>query len=299
MIRRLQDSARRRRGHHALHAAGAGPDDRGPRQPHAVPVHRWRTPNPDELRAWAPKLVERLRQLAAARRRGERPAGRRAAGVRRDRPRRRGPLRHHAGHDRQRALQRLRPAPRLDDLHADQPVPRRARGRARVPQRSRARQHLRTHDLRCRRRGSAPRARCRCRCRRSPPSPSARRRSSISHIGQFPAATISFNLAPGRVTGRGGERDRGGAAEIGLPVERAGELPGRGARLPRVARQPAAADPGGDRHHVHRAGRALRELHPSRHDPVDAAVGRRRRAAGADRSPATISASSRSSASSC
>ena len=26
-------------GHHALHAAGAGPDDRGPRQPHAVPVH--------------------------------------------------------------------------------------------------------------------------------------------------------------------------------------------------------------------------------------------------------------------
>ena len=32
-------AARRRRGHHALHAAGAGPDDRGPRQPHAVPVH--------------------------------------------------------------------------------------------------------------------------------------------------------------------------------------------------------------------------------------------------------------------
>ena len=25
--------------HHALHAAGAGPDDRGPREPHAVPVH--------------------------------------------------------------------------------------------------------------------------------------------------------------------------------------------------------------------------------------------------------------------
>ena len=32
-------SSRRCRGHHALHAAGAGPDDRGPRQPHAVPVH--------------------------------------------------------------------------------------------------------------------------------------------------------------------------------------------------------------------------------------------------------------------
>ena len=67
---------------------------------------------------------------AAARRRRERPAGRRPAGVRRDRPRHRGPPRHHAGDDRQRALQRLRPAPRLDDLHADQPVPRGARGRS-------------------------------------------------------------------------------------------------------------------------------------------------------------------------
>ena len=27
-------------GHLAVHAAGAGPDDRGPRQPHAIPVHR-------------------------------------------------------------------------------------------------------------------------------------------------------------------------------------------------------------------------------------------------------------------
>ena len=34
-------AARARQGsrHHALHAAGAGPDGRGPRQPHAVPVH--------------------------------------------------------------------------------------------------------------------------------------------------------------------------------------------------------------------------------------------------------------------
>ena len=35
--------------------------------------------------------------------------------------------------DRRRALQRLRPAPDLDDLHPAQPVPRRARGGARVP----------------------------------------------------------------------------------------------------------------------------------------------------------------------
>ena len=41
---------------------------------------------------------------------------------------------------------------------------------------------------------------------------------------------------------------------------------------------------------LHRARRALRELHPPDHDPVDAAVGRRRRAARADASPATTSA---------
>ena len=35
---------------------------------------------------------------------------------------------------------------------------------------------------------------------------------AINHIGQFPAATISFNLAPRRVARRGGRRDRGRAA---------------------------------------------------------------------------------------
>ena len=38
------------------------------------------------------------------------------------------------------------------------------------------------------------------------------RRSSINHIGQFPAATISFNLAPGASLGDAVDGDRGGAA---------------------------------------------------------------------------------------
>ena len=38
IIRRLQPRARPTRGHHALHAAGAGPDRRGPGEPHPVPV---------------------------------------------------------------------------------------------------------------------------------------------------------------------------------------------------------------------------------------------------------------------
>ncbi len=38
VIRRLQPQLAQGRGHHALHAAGAGPDGRGSRQPDAVPV---------------------------------------------------------------------------------------------------------------------------------------------------------------------------------------------------------------------------------------------------------------------
>ena len=69
-------------------------------------------------------------------------------------------------------------------------------------------------------------------------------------------------------------------------------LRGRGARVPGVAAQRAAADPGRDRHRLHRAGRAVRELHPPDHHPLDAALGRRRRAAGADDHRRTTSTSS-------
>ncbi len=44
----------------------------------------------------------------------------------------------------------------------------------------------------------------------------------------------------------------------------------------------AAADPGRAGHRLHRARRAVRELHPSHHHSFHAALGRRRRAAGAD-----------------
>ena len=70
--------------------------------------------------------------------------------------------------------------------------------------------------------------------------------------------------------------------DIGLPAGVTHDLPRRVGRLRDVARQPAVADPGGGRLRLHRAGRAVRELHPPADDPVDAAVGRRRRAARAD-----------------
>ena len=69
-------------------------------------------------------------------------------------------------------------------------------------------------------------------------------------------------------------------------------VPGHGAGLPAVARQPAPAGAGGARRRLYRARHPLRELHPPDHHPVDPAVGRHRRAAGAASSRAWSSASS-------
>ena len=60
--RALQSVAR----HHALPAAGTGPDDRGPREPHAVPVHP-RGSRRRRLSLWVPRLVDRLRRRPSCR----------------------------------------------------------------------------------------------------------------------------------------------------------------------------------------------------------------------------------------
>ena len=80
---------------------------------------------------------------------------------------------------------------------------------------------------------------------------------SISHLGQFPAASISFNLAPGAALGDAVDAIRDAQRELGLPPEHRDEIPGRRAGLPGRSRQRGAADRGGDRHDVYRAGRAL------------------------------------------
>ncbi len=105
---------------------------------------------------------------------------------------------------------------------------------------------------------------------------------AVSHQDQFPAETISFNLMPGAalsdavsIIGRGGSQDR--HAVVGNR-----QLLRRCQRIRLLATQPAVADPRRHRDHLHRARRALRKLRPPVHDPDDAAVGRHRRAAGAD-----------------
>ena len=106
-------------------------------------------------------------------------------------------------------------------------------------------------------------------------------------LGNQSPRTVSGDhgfIQPGgrRLARRGGRRDQGGRARDRAAGQHDHRLPGRGAGVSGGARQRADPDPRRDRHDVHRAGRALRELHPPDHDPVDPAFGRGRRAAGAD-----------------
>ena len=296
VIRRLQRERRQGAGHHALHAAGAGPDHRGSRQPHAVPVHARGRRTPSGSREWVPQLVERLQQAAAARRRRQRPAGPGPAGLRRHRPRHRQPPRRHAGGHRRRALQRLRPAPDLDHLHAGEPVPRGARGRRRDfqlgPRGARTRSTSRADGP-----GGAARCRSTTRSRAITRASARRSRSTTSASSRRRRCRSTSRRA--RRSARPSTAIEAAQRELRHAGQRADALPGRGGGVPRLARQHAAADPRGDRHDVHRARRALRELHPPDHDPLDAAVGRRRRAARAAAHRHRPRADRRSSASSC
>ncbi len=88
---------------------------------------------------------------------------------------------------------------------------------------------------------------------------------TVSHLGQLPAVTISFNLKPGVSLGPG---DAAAGRHDQIPGDGAG-VPGRDGR-PRPA--PGDGDPG----HLHGARDPLRELHPPDHHPVGAAVRRAR-----------------------
>ena len=112
-------------------------------------------------------------------------------------------------------------------------------------------------------------------------------RGAVGAAADRPARAVPGDqhlLQPGarRVARRGGRGHHRRPARDRHAAFHHDPFPGCGARLPEVARQPADADPRRHRHGLHRAGRALRELHPPGHDPVDPAVGRHRCALGAD-----------------
>ena len=103
----------------------------------------------------------------------------------------------------------------------------------------------------------------------------------VNHFGQLPSVTISFNLAPGLALGDAVDARSNRRPRQHDPGHGVADVPGHGAGVPGLAARarPRAAD--GDRRHLHRAGRALRELHAPADDSLRAAGGRPRRAADA------------------
>ena len=101
---------------------------------------------------------------------------------------------------------------------------------------------------------------------------------SISHQGQFPAATLSFNLQPGVALSQAVDAIDKARAELGAPATLIGTLPGQRPGVPDRARQRAAPDPRRAARRLRHPRRALRELRPPADDPLHPALGRRRRA---------------------
>ena len=105
---------------------------------------------------------------------------------------------------------------------------------------------------------------------------------SINHQGQFPAVTLSFNLAPGAALGDA--VDGHSESDCVDPYARFDlrHLPGHRPGLQVVAENASASDPGGVGGRIHHSRRALRELHSPADHSLDAALCRRRGAADAD-----------------
>ena len=246
-LRRLQDAAKPMRGRLAVSPAGAGSHHRRRRRPRRISFRAAgrQCRRARRLRAAA---CRRLSGAAAISRRLEQRAQTAAARcyveIDRDSAARYGSDRRD---DRQHPLRRFRPADRLDDLHPDQSVSRHPRsgrasrsrardaGRLRVPTQWRAEMPL--ASLVTVREIAAP--------------------LSIDHLAQFPATTISFNLAPGYSLGAAMEALAAAQARARNAGERHHRLSRRDAGLQRVLGQHAAAHPRRDRHRLYRARRSL------------------------------------------
>ena len=122
------------RGHHALHASGAGHHGRGPSREDAVSVHAdgRRLERAQSLGSDLPGEAE---SPPSDHGRGVGSGKCRPAAQRDRQSRSRVELRHPASNGRQYPGRRLRSAHRLDHIHAAEPVPRRARGRPALPDR--------------------------------------------------------------------------------------------------------------------------------------------------------------------
>ncbi len=101
----------------------------------------------------------------------------------------------------------------------------------------------------------------------------------VAHEGQFPSVTLSFDVAPGAALGDAIEAVHAAEKRAGMPPSVHAAFQGTAAAFIDVAQERAVPHPRRAHHRLHRPRRPLRELHPPRHDPLDPAVGGRRRAA--------------------
>ena len=98
---------------------------------------------------------------------------------------------------------------------------------------------------------------------------------------QFASESVSFELAPGVSLSQAQAAIDRAVRELTMPTSIQGRLQGNASLFQQSQGNQPLADPRHAADRLHRARRALRELRPPADDPVDAAVGRRRRAAGA------------------
>ncbi len=124
-----------------------------------------------------------------------------------------------------------------------------------------------------------------CRCRRWRISNVRSAPSTISHLGQVPSVTVSFNLAPGVSLSQAVERIDGGGRETQDARDDHRLVPGHGAGIPVVDLEHGIAAAVRSVRDLSRARNSLREFHPSADDPVRRAHRRVRRAAHAAHLP--------------
>ena len=99
---------------------------------------------------------------------------------------------------------------------------------------------------------------------------------AVNHQSQFPSVTLSFNLLPGKSLGEAVKEVESATRSNGDAFEHSGQFCRHGPGLPGLPGQPALAHPGGAGGGLYRPGHPLRKLRPPHHHPFHLTVGRGR-----------------------
>ena len=263
-------------GRESVPAADPGHQCRRPHRPRQLSVHLAGHKYRRAERVVA-KASREVAHAAAARRRHQRSVGQRAEIADHHQPRPGGALRHLGAGDRRYLERRLRPAPDHAIFHPAQNLFRRAGDPARIAEGPLdARSPLREVAA-DRRRGAAVRSRHR-RLQR-------RRAAFDCPSGPIPRGDDHVQSETRRRARPGRRRRQRGVA----PDRHAGldhpDLPGQRAGVPDLAAQRAGADRRRADRRLHHPRHPLRKLHPPADNSLDLAVGRHRRAVGAEPRP--------------